>query len=425
MLRVTERPRFKLCVRIFAVLVFGGLIATGFALPTDGHWRLGFLFLISGLFGFMLKAAPFGFTCSFRSLLSTGDVRDFTHMLHMILWSTVFVLLVNSQCKKFHPPIFPDHAEQFDLAQSPIGVSLCLGAFVFGIGMQLASGCATGTLVGMGEGFVKSWIVVWFFIAGATIATLNPVYNWWSKLPKTNKPVVIGFYMLLPIGIGFLACLVLMIIQKRRAKLQADAAQSINLEAVKTLMTFGIDPEANKPFYEKEGWRFFCDFVLGLAVALFFTCVGGTIGVMGVFALIGSKFLSLCTLKGVENWDYWVARAGSWKAGIRNNTMFYSDLFVIGGAFLASAIFGNFGKSQKNSVAEFVKGIFGGLLMGIGGLMANGCNIGSMLSGINSGSVHGLVWMGCATLGSGVVVGAQKLIDMKCKKPDDYAIVDE
>ena len=424
MLSCIDRPRFKWFIRIVAFIVSIGLICLAFLFPTDGRWRLGFLFCISGLFGFMLKAAPFGFTCSFRSLLSTGDVKDFTHMLHMIFWSTVFVLLLNKFSDKFHPLFFPNNTGPFGLAQSPIGVSLCLGSFLFGIGMQLGSGCATGTLVGMGEGFLKSWLVVWFFIMGATVAAIDPVYKIWSKLPKTSKPVVIEMYMIIPVGAVLLVCLVVMLIGKRRARIRREAAQAINLESVRALMIEGADGE-KKPFLQRESWRFLADVILGLCVGLFFLCAGTTIGVMGVFPLIGSKFLTLCKLKGVENWQYWQDNAGQWKMGIRNNTLFYSDLFIIGGALLASAVLGNFGKSQKNSVADFFKAIFGGLLMGLGGRMSNGCNIGSMLSGINSGSVHGWVWMACAMLGSGVVVGFQKLIDKKCSKPDDYAIVSE
>ena len=70
------------------------------------------------------------------------------------------------------------------------------------MGMILGSGCASGTFVGMGGGFIKSYVVLLFFIIGATIFALNPFYNFWSKLPKTAASVQIHFSITLVILIA-------------------------------------------------------------------------------------------------------------------------------------------------------------------------------------------------------------------------------
>ena len=56
---------------------------------------------------------------------------------------------------------------------APIGPSLLIGAFVFGIGMQLANGCGSGTLYTAGGGSGRMIIALAFFIAGSVIGSLH------------------------------------------------------------------------------------------------------------------------------------------------------------------------------------------------------------------------------------------------------------
>ncbi|MDR1586568.1 MAG: YeeE/YedE family protein [Treponema sp.] len=52
---------------------------------------------------------------------------------------------------------------------SPIGPHLLIGAFIFGIGAVWAGGCASGTFVRVGEGYVQNMIALVFFIVGSMI----------------------------------------------------------------------------------------------------------------------------------------------------------------------------------------------------------------------------------------------------------------
>ena len=56
---------------------------------------------------------------------------------------------------------------------APIGPSLIIGAFVFGIGMQLANGCGSGTLYTVGGGSGRMLFTLAFFIAGSVIGSLH------------------------------------------------------------------------------------------------------------------------------------------------------------------------------------------------------------------------------------------------------------
>ena len=61
----------------------------------------------------------------------------------------------------------------FGGAIAPIGPSLVIGAFVFGIGMQLANGCGSGTLYTVGGGSGRMIIALAFFIVGSVVGSLH------------------------------------------------------------------------------------------------------------------------------------------------------------------------------------------------------------------------------------------------------------
>src|SRR3712207_9593635 len=71
---------------------------------------------------------------------------------------------------------------------APVGVSVVFGAFLFGIGMQLGGGCASGTLYTVGGGSVRMLLTLAAFVAGSTVGAAH--LHWWSALPQDRKSVV-------------------------------------------------------------------------------------------------------------------------------------------------------------------------------------------------------------------------------------------
>src|SRR4029079_6472133 len=70
----------------------------------------------------------------------------------------------------------------FGGAIAPIGPSLVIGAFVFGIGMQRANGCGSGTLYTVGGGSGRMLFTLAFFIAGSVVGSLHL-----SALPRLRR----------------------------------------------------------------------------------------------------------------------------------------------------------------------------------------------------------------------------------------------
>jgi uncharacterized membrane protein YedE/YeeE len=84
----------------------------------------------------------------------------------------------------------------------------------------------------------------------------------------------------------------------------------------------------------------------------------------------------------------------------------------------------HFAKYQQNTVIEYIKGIIGGFIMGLGGMMSYGCNMGALVGGITSSSVHGFIWFFCAILGAWTIIGVEKCVEGKRKRARDYMAID-
>ncbi|MFZ0847121.1 MAG: YeeE/YedE thiosulfate transporter family protein, partial [Pseudolabrys sp.] len=98
--------------------------------------------LILGGFGLgvaFLKA-EFSYTASWRRFLTRGEAGGLLGGLIVIAIAAVVVVPMAALKSDFGGAI------------APLGPSLIIGAFVFGIGMQLANGCGSGTLYTVGGG---------------------------------------------------------------------------------------------------------------------------------------------------------------------------------------------------------------------------------------------------------------------------------
>lgn len=403
----SRSPKWLIIVAAVLYITFTALCFT-----LTSNWRYGFLCICSGLFGFVLKYGPLGFTCSFRSMVTVGDFMQYRDLLVMLFVGTGLCSLVES-INGFHPLFDATKTKTFQDSASPIGLSLVLGSFVFGIGMQLGSGCASGTFVGIGEGFLKAYVVLPFFVVGSVIAVLDPVYKWWTKLPSTKYPIRIEFGFTLMIimtlfGFSFISDFI-----KRRKK-EYSASGRDDFAGMRSLFTMD-GPNTKSEDEEGEKWykSIIVAAIVGCILALFYMFNGTMIGVTGILPKVGGAILKVCGVK-VDKWIYF--QMSPLPKNFLDSNIFDSNIFIALGAFLASTIKGNFGKSQKHGVIEYIKGVFGGLLMGFGARLANGCNIGAMTSGITSSSMHGFVWMFCAITGSLLTCQIDKFLSKKCKR---------
>jgi len=78
---------------------------------------------------------------------------------------------------------------------TPFGIHTFIGGILFGIGMVLAGGCASGTLMRVGEGFAMQMIALVGLIIGAFLGKVSLPY-WlqiFHEFPAVFLPNIMGW----------------------------------------------------------------------------------------------------------------------------------------------------------------------------------------------------------------------------------------
>ena len=128
-------------------------------LAVSFHWRQSALFLVGLAAGTILYHASFGFTAAWREVVSTGNSAGLRAQMIMLALTVVI----------FTPLIAWGEFGGISLRGSvaPLNIAVVIGAFMFGIGMQLGGGCASGTLFTAGGGNMRMVVTLAAFIAGS------------------------------------------------------------------------------------------------------------------------------------------------------------------------------------------------------------------------------------------------------------------
>ncbi|MCQ8783246.1 YeeE/YedE family protein [Mangrovibrevibacter kandeliae] len=375
-----------------AVLGTPGLLAA--ALLVLGALTLGVaegmpqaaLFLIGGGFGIALYHAAFGFTSAWRVFILDGRGRGLR--VQMILLALAVVL--------FFPALASGSLFGHPVAGfvSPIGLSVVAGAFMFGLGMQLGGGCASGTLFTAGGGNARMLVTLAFFILGSLLATIN--FDWWTSLPALLPYSLVSLGA--PAGIAVslaifaaIAGLTVLVEKRRNGKLEQAP----------------VAPRQGPARWLRGPWPLVAG-AIALVLLNFATLAiaGRPWGITSAFALWGAK---IAQLVGVDPtaWAYWQAPANAkaLQASVFADVTSVMDFGIVAGAMLASSLAGNFAPSLRIPLRSVVAAAIGGLLLGYGARIAYGCNIGAYFSGIASGSLHGWLWAVAAFAGNIIGVG--------------------
>lgn len=149
-------------------------------------------FLVLGLaFGYILQRARFCFTASMRDPYLTGGTALTRAVLAAFAMTTIGFTAIKYGYFSQGLPI-PGMSYVV-----PISVATLAGAFMFGVGMVIAGGCASGTLMRVGEGFLMQILSLVFFIIGSLWGAHD--FGWWkyhfiSKGKAIFLPDVFGWF---------------------------------------------------------------------------------------------------------------------------------------------------------------------------------------------------------------------------------------
>jgi hypothetical protein len=318
--------------------------------------------IVGILFGFALQRGRFCMNSAFRDIILLKEYTLLKAVILAIIVSMLgFHLMASLGIIQLNPKAFFWGAN-------------IVGGFIFGIGMVLAGGCASGTTYRVGEGMVGSFVALLGFMMSAVITGSGALSGIKSYLQTTTKitvtdsgplvastntsPTLANIISVDPwiiviviaiIGIGVLAW-------KRRGGEKTEGSLS------------------GKIF--KRGWPWW-----------------GTGIVIGIISMIAFP------ASAAAGRNYPLGITGGWSTFLNTlikgdaNVLSWETFLVIGvviGAAISAGIAGEF-KLRAPGPGRLVQQFIGGLLLGIGAVIADGCNIGHILSGVPQLSIGSII----------------------------------
>ena len=325
-------------------------------------WLL--LFLLSGLimgsiFGFILQRGRFCMNSAFRDIIVLKDYKLMKSVVVAWLVSMIgFSIMAFSGIITLNPkPLVP--------------MANIIGGLIFGAGMVLGAGCASGTTYRVGEGMMGSLVALLGFMIGATATkagALLPVtmaLQSFNLGPLTLLGALTPIFMLIIGIVGFVIILWKWILPESKANKEKEGSMF------------------EKIF--KKGWHW--------------APTGIAIGILAWFAYV---------LSAAAGRNYPLGITGGWVAvtkyltGGMIESLSWEAFLVLGviiGAFIAAKISGEFKLRTPKDAKKILTQFIGGLMMGIGAVIAMGCNIGHALSGVPLLSLGSILATGSIILG--------------------------
>jgi uncharacterized membrane protein YedE/YeeE len=353
-----RRDWLFLSTSVLATLLLVGLVLI------DGQPASAALLVLGFGLGVAFLKAEFSFTASWRRFLTQGEAGGLLAILLLIAITAVAVVPVAA--------LLPHYGGSI----APIGPSLVIGAFVFGLGMQLANGCGSGTLYTVGSGSGRMLLTLAGFIIGSVLGSLS--------LPRVLRlggldPVLASDYFgpwgglaVTLSSIGIAAMIVVAIARRRGASTSPRT----------TFLTGAL-------------------VIAGLMIGVFFAG-GHPWSVTFGYTVWGAKLTELAgfDLSHFEFWQ-WAGPKHALSDSVLGDTASLTNLGMIFGAMGAAAFSAPFARGPWPPLRSLVAAGLGGLLMGWGARLGFGCNIGAFVGGVASGSLHGWIWFiaalgGCA-----------------------------
>lgn len=363
-----------------AVIVGVCLAGAAWLLHSSYGWRISALLVVGATAGVVLYHAAFGFTTAWRVFIA--DRRGEGLRAQMLMLAVT--------CAVFFPLLAQGEAfgTRLEGLVQPAGASVAFGAVIFGMGMQLGGGCASGTLFSVGSGSTRMVVTLLAFVAGSVVATAHSTF--WGSLPAYPATSLISLY-----GPGRALALSLLMFG-------AISALTVRVEKRRFGQLVDSRLPDRQPRWLRGPWTLVAG-AMGLTVVNLATLLiaGRPWGVTSAFALWGAK-AAVAVGVPVETWPYWSSsdQVTALRASVFTDVTSVMNLGIMLGALLASLLAGRFAPAWRIPARSLAAAVVGGLMLGYGARIASGCNIGAYFSGIASASLHGWLWLPCAFAGN-------------------------
>ncbi|WP_042268114.1 YeeE/YedE family protein [Paraburkholderia heleia] len=338
------------------------------------------LYVVGALLGMTLYHAAFGFTSAWRVFIADGRGAGLRAQMVMLAIGVLLFFPALAAGTLFGHPVTG--------LVSPAGTSVIVGAFMFGVGMQLGGGCASGTLYTVGGGSTRMVVTLIAFIVGSVVATAHMPF--WTSMPQLKPFSFVNAFgpapaIALNLVVFALIAALTVVVEKRRHGRLVNEPRAPH-----------TSPWLHGPWPLLAG-------AVALAILNFATLAlsGRPWGVTSAFALWGAKGFATLGVD-VASWKYWMAgpNAAALAAPASHDVTTVMNIGIVLGAMAAASLAGRYAPVWRIPLRSLAAAVIGGLLLGYGARLAYGCNIGAYFSGIVSGSLHGWLWLVCAFAGN-------------------------
>jgi len=367
-----ELPRRDWPFLIAAVLAAAVLVSL---VALDGQPASAALVILGFALGVAFLKAEFSFTAAWRHFLVNGEAGGLLGALLLIAIAATVIVPVAALVPGFGGAI------------APIGPSLVAGAFVFGIGMQLANGCGSGTLYTAGGGSGRMLIALALFIVGSVIGSLHlPAFLALGGVDPILASTYFGPWGGLAVTLASIAVAALAIVVIARARGANDRPRPAVVAGgiAIGLISIGVFLAGHHPW----------------SVTFGFTVWGAKLAALAGFDFSHAEF-----------WQ-WAGPKRALAESILSDTSSLTDLGMIFGAMATAAASKPFARTVWPPARSLLAAAIGGLLMGWGARIGFGCNIGAFVGGVASGSLHGWIWFAAALGGCAIGIRLRPLFGL-------------
>jgi len=309
------------------------------------------------LFGVVLQQGRICFNSAFRDIILIKD----NYLLKLAAFALALMMLVFVLLSQFGLMV---------MNPKPLNVPAnIIGGLLFGVGMVLAAGCASGTTYRVGEGLTTAWLAALSYglsgyaakagafkwlpsaLSGSAVKVAqDPSYYVAESGPTI--PSILGLNPWIP---------------------------AVVIAALLIWYAFGTKTTERET---KLGWK--------LAAVL-----------LAVIAGIAFVTSSMAGRK------YGLGITGGWinlfKGYVANEPLNWEGLEIIGiiiGSAVAAVWTKEFKLRMPKKPITYVQVLIGGLLMGVGAVTAGGCNIGHFLTGVPQLAISSIIASICFVLGN-------------------------
>ena len=315
--------------------------------------RQAVLLLVGVGMGAALAGARFGFTTGWRQLVEQRNPQGVAGQVLLLAVASALALPLLGQFPELHA------------ALGAPSISLLIGAFVFGLTMQIADGCGSGTLYKAGLGVPLNMGLLPLFALGSFLGSVH--IDRWLSLGQV-APVSLAS----PWGSGGALAITLAL-----------------LAAVLLLVRWWVG--AGQTWWSRR-WVWGA-VALAILATLNLVLAGQPWGVVYGFGLWAAKGVVALGLFDPTVNAFWSQEGNALRL---TQTVFMdvtsiTNIGILGGALLVAA--GQGDDSRALTRQQWVIGLLAGFVMGYSSRLALGCNVGAMVSGISTGSLHGWLWV--------------------------------